>query len=196
MTIEYIAIALAALAAIISVIALVATLRNRRSQLTSTILQNQKDIVEGQEPRQKLDDVSATIRAATDILFLRNVQRTSLGILVGMIIWILLLVSQPLHGIDVSQIGWFAPVILGLFAVYLPRIVSYFLGISPSHQKQLAESLKYIELAQRGANLSEAQVRLMYIALYRKILENISETNDLKLDMDATALEGNDKNNP
>ena len=138
------------------------------------------------------DIITSAIKRATDILIVKNPRGTSLGIFCGVLLQGLISVFKPLldemKTMDFSAFTLPYTIALGIIAF---NIGSFFKKeyLSP----EIEETLRLIRIAKDEGNLTNAQIRLMYINLYRKVLESaeLNESTNEKLNELSKKIESN-----
>lgn len=118
------------------------------------------------------NNLSGYLKKAIDTLFILSPESTSLGVLFGVIMDGIFKIFKPLlinysGVIEVSKIGtlWF--IILGIFIFNLPLLFK-----NPKLPKDIEIALSLINDAKRKKNLSQLQIRQMYLNLFQKVLDN------------------------
>ena len=120
------------------------------------------------------DEMTVYVRKAIDILFIENRVGTSVGVLLGVV---LKMAALALSGVvvqhrfqilaDLSLVYFLA---LGVFVFNLRSA----LRRRPRLDPQIEAALAAIEVAKQQGNLSPAAVKLMYKALFDKVLERMT----------------------
>jgi hypothetical protein len=109
------------------------------------------------------DRTSAITYRALDLLFLRHPMRTSLGVIIGLVIVLFVDVFSPwlatLRYIDVYRANPVLWVAFGVFIMHIPTIIYMFRGARGN--EDIEEALKLI----REAPFSESERRAKYRAL-------------------------------
>jgi hypothetical protein len=117
-----------------------------------------------------LDNVSALFKRAIDTLFLFNPEMTSLGILFGIIIDFIVNIFKPMllnysNIIDVTKLNTILFIVIGIFIFNIYSIMK-----RPKFPKNIEIALNLIIDAKSKKNLSQVQIRQMYLNLFHKIL--------------------------
>lgn len=123
--------------------------------------------------------VSHTARRVTDILLLKNPVATSMGIVFGYIVY------ELVHQLNPALLEGFPIDVLGFSAIYFSVVGMFLFNIYPSIRRErfpptVQMTIDYIKEAQRSGKLSDEQVRIMYVSLYQKVLEQVNLDEDTK----------------
>lgn len=121
----------------------------------------------------KIEELTQSFRKSINILFVSNPRGTSLGVFMGVVLdGVLGLFSPFLKGIEVINIAavkmWHM-IGLGVLFANLPEYLKRN-EIDPS----ILNAIKYIEDQKAKKNISDWQVKQMYMNLHQTVLENIT----------------------
>lgn len=134
----------------------------------------------------KNDSASALFKRATDILFMQDPVATAMGVMCGGSLHVTAVAFKPLWEkskiIDLSNVSIYSFVLLGIFICNLVAI-SFHLFRRRSLPAEIEDELTVIRLAIKEGNLSEYQIRAMYISLFEKVLRDV----EVKLDSDISS---------
>lgn len=124
------------------------------------------------------DNVSGLLKRAIDTLFLLNPEMTSFGVLFGIIIDFIIEIFKPLllpysNIIDITKFNTFKFIIIGIFLFNIFSMLK-----RPKLPKNIEIALNLITDAKSKKNLSQIQIRQMYLNLYQKILNESRMLNE------------------
>lgn len=118
------------------------------------------------------DKATASIKIATDILFVKNPVGTSMGVLTGVI----------LHGI----VGMFSPFLVSLKVINPSALnIGHYIAIGVfgfnvgnfrrRHKinPEIEEALAFIKQMRKEGKISASQAKLEYLSLIKKVVENV-----------------------
>lgn len=138
-----------------------------------------------------MNKITQILLLAIRFLFVGNPIRTSLGIILGLVLYILISIFQPgikqllSSYVNVNTLEVWECMLLGLFLIYVPTIIS-FIG-SPKKEvlnEDLETVLRLIRLAVDEADLSEKQKRKLYLRLCEKAVEEVSFSKNIQAEID------------
>jgi hypothetical protein len=115
------------------------------------------------------DTASAVIKRATDVLFLQNPIGTSMGLLIGVICNGLESPLSKATNIDLMGVNAFVWLAAGVVVCNLPSLFR-----SNPLPAPVETALGAIRKARKEGEISQAQARLMYVALYEKVLSEVT----------------------
>lgn len=127
-----------------------------------------------------LNNISAFLKRSFDILFVLNPERSSLGVLFGLVLHTIMEVFRPFlitlsDTIDFSNIGEFELII---FSVFLFNCHSL---IKPRKlPRDIEMALDFIKVAEEKGNLPRIHIRQMYINLFKKVIEKVDLNEEIR----------------
>ena len=117
------------------------------------------------------DNATATIKTATDILFLKNPLGTAMGILFGFILHGGVIILSPfiefLNNLRLSLAYYLA---IGAFVFN----IKYYLQQKKAVPKEVDEAFNFIQAQEISGAISHYEAKLLRQALIRKVIENFS----------------------
>lgn len=117
------------------------------------------------------DNITATIKSATDVLFLKNPLGTAMGILFGFILHGLVIILAPfIDFFNYLKINLAYYVAIGAFLFN----VKYYQQQKKAIPKEVDEAFNFIQKQVDSGALTTFEAKLLRQALIRKVLENFS----------------------
>ncbi len=128
-------------------------------------------------------DSSELIKKATDILFSKYPVTAALGLLSGVIIYTVVQYLGEFFGDSIPPIVLQAPLMI---YVLLSLLISIFITHirQPKLSPEIIEAIEYIEMLEKKQDLNDAQLRLMYLQLYQKILDRVELNEEVQEKVD------------
>lgn len=128
----------------------------------------------------KTDAASGLAKRATEILFIQSPIATSMGVMCGFFIEVIVNAFKPLWDnskiISFASINIYSYVFSGIFICNLVSLI-----FSLSRRKKLAPEIEdafaLIQLTKKQGKLPEYQIRLMYTNLAERVLESVTINN-------------------
>ncbi len=122
---------------------------------------------------ERADKTSRFVSAAIELLLISYPTRTSLGVVLGLVLDFFFQLLYPLilqvEYLDPERISRWQFIPLGILIAHLPTIFGFFLA--SSHFPEVVENaIRMIETS----NLSREEKRQQYRALIEKVLENVA----------------------
>jgi hypothetical protein len=103
---------------------------------------------------------------------------TSMGVLFGVILDFLFRLFEA----QISELPINTSVIniyyLVIFGILIFNIIKYLR--KPKFSASIQEAINFIKISKKEANLTDEQVKLMYMALYKQILANVNLKDELE----------------
>ncbi|WP_339782866.1 hypothetical protein NSQ38_15760 [Paenibacillus sp. FSL R7-0313] len=120
---------------------------------------------------QLKDQISSFTKKAIDFLFLYNPKETSLGFLLGNVLYFLSDVFKPILSrmeniLDITKMNYIGWVLFGVLITTFPEMFK-----KKKLDPEIEGILSYIKEAQVNGDLSKTEVRRMYRLLYEKALQ-------------------------
>ena len=120
------------------------------------------------------DTVSAFVKRATDILFLQNPIGTSLGLLIGVVCHGIAPVVSKVIQVDLKAINFLVWSAAGVVICNIPTLLRGY-ALDPP----IEAALTAIRKARKDGEISPAQARIMYVALYERVLNEVTLNRDV-----------------
>jgi hypothetical protein len=131
---------------------------------------------------EKADRISRIINIAVDLLLINYPTRTSLGVVLGIVLDFFFSLFYPLISrneyLDPERISRWQFAAVGVLIVHLPTIRG-FLSKQPDFPEPIENAIKVIE----GSNLSKEEKRQQYRLLIEKVLESVVLNKDTDAEM-------------
>jgi hypothetical protein len=122
------------------------------------------------------DKVSQYVYRAVDFLMANNARGTSIGIVVGVILYgvrdVLAYINEAF-----KLVKWYAYIFFGIFSGNVPKLIS-----KHDYNDEVEEALHYVKKIQKEGNFSEAEKRMQYrnliVIVQEKCLNNKENDGD------------------
>jgi len=127
-----------------------------------------------------LNNISSYLKRKMEILFIKNPEKTSLGVLFGIILHSILEIFKTVlkgyeYVIDLSRLTMLELIIFGVFIFNISSILS-----KKRFPEDIEIVLSLIKDAQTKGKISKIHIKQMYINLFKKVLENIELNDEIK----------------
>ncbi|MDJ0509845.1 MAG: hypothetical protein QNJ64_11400 [Crocosphaera sp.] len=125
------------------------------------------------------------IRISLKFIFIREPARTSLGVLMGVLLQAIITLLNPLLSqynniVDFASLSIFQYTIFGIILVYLPLIISFIFSDKTQINDESVEMLlRTIDRIKEDGKLTDEQVQPLYL----KVIEKVVEKTQLKQDV-------------
>ena len=134
---------------------------------------------------------SAFVHRALDLLLLRSPYLTSIGVVLGLVIDLLVSILSPVlassHLIDLSRVKEWQWIPLGILICHLPTLFGY--GAARSANQAIDEAIQLIE---RG-HFSVVERRAKYRMLIEAVLQNVRFHPSAATDLEGVQSQMNDR---
>lgn len=127
------------------------------------------------------DDNTRILKRALDVLFVKNPQGTSLGLLLGFIIDGLLKAFSPLISVDIVNKEFLKE---WGFTVWLCAFGVFGFNIKPYKDRDkvkpaIINALKFIEENQKAGRITKIQAQMEYQALIKKVISEVTLNDNI-----------------
>lgn len=135
---------------------------------------------------QNFSDIGTRlIRISLKFIFVREPARTSIGVLMGVLLQAIITLLNPLLSqynniVDFASLSIFQYTIFGIILVYLPLIISFIFSDKTQINDESVEMLlRTIDRIKEDGKLTDEQVQPLYL----KVIEKVVEKTKLKQDV-------------
>ncbi|MDJ0660657.1 MAG: hypothetical protein QNJ42_14395 [Crocosphaera sp.] len=155
---------------------------------------------------QNFTDIGTRIiRIALKFIFVREPARTSLGVLIGVLLQAIIILLNPLLSqyniVDFASLSIFQYIIFGIILVYFPLIISFtFSKKSQINDESVEMLLRTIDRIKEDGKLTDEQVQYLYLKVIEKVVEKTQlkqeiqkELNEINQNIAQELLEGETK---
>lgn len=139
---------------------------------------------------QNFSDVGTRIiRISLKFIFVREPARTSLGVLMGVLLQTIITLFNPLlsqynNYLDFSFLSIFQYIIFGIILVYLPLIISFIFSEKTQINDESVEMiLRTIARIKEDGKLTDEQVQPLYLKVVEKVVEKTQLKQDIQKEL-------------
>ncbi len=139
---------------------------------------------------QNLTDIATRIiRISLNFIFVREPTRTSIGVLMGVLLQAIVILFNPLLSqynniVDFASLSIFQYTIFGIILVYLPLIISFvFSDKTQINDESVEMLLRKIDRIKEDGKLTDEQVQHLYLKVVEKVVENTQLKQDVQKEL-------------